>query len=150
MNNTAAEFAAIAVTLYAAHQVADHWIQTDHQAATKGQTGWSGRVSCALHVLTYTATALAALLLMALVTGWTPKAVPLTLGLLISAITHYIADRRTPLARIAAWSGHAGFFNLGRPRPGKDDNPTLGTGAYAMDQSWHYGWLFISALVVAA
>lgn len=25
-------------------------------------------------------------------------------------------------------------------------NPSLGTGAYALDQSWHVGWLFVSAI----
>ncbi len=33
------------------------------------------------------------------------------------------------------------------PRP--FDNPTLGTGAYALDQSWHIGWLFVTALLIA-
>jgi hypothetical protein len=29
------------------------------------------------------------------------------------------------------------------------DNPSLGTGAYALDQSWHWFWLFIAALVTS-
>lgn len=28
------------------------------------------------------------------------------------------------------------------------DNPSLGTGAYALDQSWHFGWLYVAALVI--
>ncbi len=42
------------------------------------------------------------------------------------------------------------FWYLGKPRFGKDDNPSLGTGAYALDQSWHYLWLFVCALILAA
>jgi hypothetical protein len=53
-----------------------------------------------------------------------------------------------------------GLYALGQPRkglidpddPGKgayDDNPTIGTGAYALDQSWHWWWIFIAALVTA-
>jgi hypothetical protein len=45
--------------------------------------------------------------------------------------------------------GKGEFWHLGAPRPGHDDNPCLGTGAYALDQSWHIAWLFISALVIA-
>jgi len=36
------------------------------------------------------------------------------------------------------------------PRPHRDDNPTLGTGAYALDQSFHIFWLIIAALLIAA
>lgn len=38
----------------------------------------------------------------------------------------------------------------GRVIPRPFDNPSLGTGAYALDQSWHIGWLFVTALIVAA
>jgi hypothetical protein len=32
-----------------------------------------------------------------------------------------------------------------------DDNPTLGTGAWALDQSWHIFWgVFVAALIIAA
>jgi hypothetical protein len=32
---------------------------------------------------------------------------------------------------------------------GRDDNPTLGTGAHALDQSWHHGWLAVAAALTA-
>lgn len=38
----------------------------------------------------------------------------------------------------------------GRVIPRPFDNPSLGTGAYALDQSWHIGWLFVTALIIAA
>lgn len=147
--DTAVSFAVVLPTLLVAHNVADHWVQTHHQSCTKGQTGWVGRWNCLKHVATYTAvTALA----VGLVAGLfhlpiTPAGV--VLGQLISAVTHYWADRRTTLAKLAALIGKAGFFTLGAPRPGHDDNPNLGTGAYALDQSWHWLWLGIAAALTA-
>jgi hypothetical protein len=145
-----AAFAAVFAALYAAHQVADHWVQTQHQADHKGLPGWVGRWNCTKHVLTYTGTGVVALALVAVVTGWRPAVVPLVVGLLVSGVSHYIADRRTPLFRLALATGSARFWSLGTPRPDRDDNPSLGTGAYALDQSWHIGWLFVTALIIAA
>jgi hypothetical protein len=69
----------------------------------------------------------------------------------VSAISHYVADRRTPLRRLAGLldrpTGKPAFWSLGLPRPGRDDNPTLGTGAYALDQSWHVGWLLVATMI---
>ena len=144
-----ATFGAVFAALYAAHQVADHWIPTQHQADTKGQPGWPGRLACAAHVATYTATAAFALFALAITTGWWPDPWRIAVGLAISAISHYVADRRVPLWRIACALGSARFYVLGVPRPGYDDNPSLGTGAYALDQSWHIGFLFFAALFIA-
>jgi hypothetical protein len=70
-------------------------------------------------------------------------------GQLVSAVTHYWADRRTTLARLADALGKGGYYRLGAPRPGRDDNLSLGTGAYALDQSWHWLWLGVAATVTA-
>jgi hypothetical protein len=152
-NDSGAVFAAVFAALYAAHQVADHWVQTQCQSDRKGLPGWVGRLACARHVTTYTATALGALLAVASVTGLHLAVWPTTAGLAVSAVTHYVADRRTPLRWMAdklAWIGKPVFFRLGVPRAGHDDNPSLGTGSYALDQSWHIGWLFVAALVIAS
>jgi hypothetical protein len=61
------------------------------------------------------------------------------LGLAVSAGSHWWADRRWTLAMIGRWTGKAEFAGLGGP---------LG-GAYLLDQSWHIGWLFVAALVMA-
>ncbi|BCJ44707.1 hypothetical protein GCM10010168_15200 [Actinoplanes ianthinogenes] len=142
-------FAAVFVALYVAHQFADHWVQSQHQADCKGRPGWPGRIACAAHVATYTATALFALaaLRWSLDLDLSPGRV--AAGLAVSAVTHYIADRRTPLKRLADLCGAGRFYTLGIPRPGHDDNPSLGTGSYALDQSFHYLFLFIAALVIA-
>jgi hypothetical protein len=145
-----ATFAAIYVTLYTAHQVGDHWAQTCHQAATKANPGWAGRNACAKHVASLLITKLVALLALVAVVDL-PLSIPvLLLGLAVDAASHYWADRRSTLAALADRLALGGFYRLGAPRPGHDDNPSLGTGAYALDQSWHVAWLAVAALIIAA
>lgn len=147
----AAVFTVSSVALFAAHQVGDHWLQTHGQAMTKGGSGWSARAACARHVLVLAAVKLAALLVAFTVTELPIRPSWWAAGLAVDAASHYWADRRTTLRRLASLfgPGKAAFFDLGAPRPGRDDNPTLGTGAYALDQSWHVLWLFIAALILA-
>src|SRR3982750_3873607 len=92
-----ATFAGVFAALFVAHQVADHWIQTQHQADCKGRPGWPGRIACAAHVASYTATAMVALAASRLALGIPLNPWRVLVGLLVSAVTHYIADRRTPL-----------------------------------------------------
>jgi hypothetical protein len=145
-----AVFAAVFVALFVAHQVADHWVQTQHQADCKGRPGWPGRIACAAHVATYTATALLALAALRHTLDVPLSPGRVAAGLAVSAVTHYIADRRTPLRRLAELTGSARFYALGTCRDDCDDKPCLGTGAYALDQSFHYLFLFVAALVIAS
>lgn len=165
----AAAFAAVFVALFVAHQVADHWVQSSHQAGHKGREGWEGRLACAAHVASYTLCTTLAVLGV-----WLLLDLPVTLGGVIlgqaiSAVTHYWADRRAPLRNLAERLRLGGFYGLGAPRPVRVlvvdehghvahdasgqpvtvpvDAPSLSTGAYALDQSWHYAWLFVAALV---
>jgi hypothetical protein len=146
----AATFAAVFAALYVAHEVGDHWIQTHRQAMAKGQPGWAGRRACAAHVATLTLTKAAAVALAGVVLDLHLAVAAVAAGLALDAATHYWADRRTTLAGLARVLGKADFYQLGAPRPGHDDGPHLGTGAYALDQSWHIGWLFIAALLITA
>ncbi|GGN64850.1 hypothetical protein GCM10012285_67230 [Streptomyces kronopolitis] len=50
---------------------------------------------------------------------------------------------------LAKVTGKAEFYRLGAPRADHDDNPHIGTGAYALDQSFHHLWLLVAALVIA-
>lgn len=147
--SAAVSFAVLLPGLLVAHQVGDHWVQTSSQAVRKGLPGWVGRVACVAHVATYTA-----VIAMTVVGLWVTLGLSITVwgvvaGQVVSAVSHYWADRRTTLGWLCERTGKGGFYRLGAPRPGRDDNPSLGTGAYALDQSWHWFWLLVAALVTA-
>lgn len=152
----AATFAAVFIALYIAHSVGDHWVQSSCQAATKGAPGWTGRAACARHILGLTATKAVVLAPVALLLDLPLTVAGLALGLGLDAASHYWADRRTTLAKLARTCGKAEFYSLGTPshpaHPVTAEGtyaPTLGTGAYALDQSWHILWLGIAALLIA-
>ncbi|NGO79193.1 DUF3307 domain-containing protein [Streptomyces sp. YC504] len=145
----ASVFAAVFVALYVAHSVGDHWVQTSHQSAHKGLPGWAGRLADAKHVATLTATKLVVLLPVVALLELNVSVLGMLLGLGIDAFTHWWADRRNTLAWLAKVTGKGEFYRLGAPRAGRDDNPHIGTGAYALDQSFHHLWLFVAALVIA-
>ncbi|WP_335982451.1 transcriptional regulator [Streptomyces sp. CA2R106] len=144
----AATFAAVFIALWVAHSVGDHWVQTSAQSAAKGRPGWAGRLADTRHVLTLTATKLVVLLPAGLLLGLHLSVWGVAAGLGVDAVTHWWADRRSTLARLADLLGNGGFYRLGAPRPGHDDNPHIGTGAYALDQSWHHLWLLVGALLI--
>lgn len=147
---SAAAFAAIFAALYAAHSFGDHWVQTHGQACTKGAPSVAGRLACLRHVCTLTITKAVAVCAVVLVTDLPVQPAALLLGFLVDAASHYWADRRTTLARLADLVGKTSFYRMGAPRPGTNDAAHLGTGAYALDQSWHHLWLFVAALIIAA
>lgn len=141
--------ASIASTVLAAHEVADHIVQRHTDAKHKGDPGPAGRRACTSHVVSYTALQLAAVCGVAWATGVKLRAASVLAGAAVSAGTHWIVDRREPLRRAAYAVGKGEFHDLGRPRDGHDDNPCLGTGALAMDQAWHKGWLLVTSLLMA-
>jgi len=149
MTTGAATFSAVGVALYAAHHLGDYWVQTHHQALTKGKPRREGQLACAAHVATYTAVTSAFMVLVWVSFDLAITWYSLLLGQALSAVTHYWADRRAPLLRLADRLGKGEFARLGTPRVGHDDNITLGTGATALDQSWHWTWLFVAAYVTA-
>ncbi|MCF3102950.1 transcriptional regulator [Streptomyces roseoverticillatus] len=151
-----AVFAAVFIALYIGHSVGDHWVQTSHQSATKGKPGWVGRLADARHVATLTATKLAILLLTATVLDLDIPVPGLVAGLSVDALTHWWADRRSTLAWLARVTGKAEFYSLGTgTHPAHPVTAAgrpaghLGTGAYALDQSFHHLWLLVAALIIA-
>jgi hypothetical protein len=155
-------FAAVFGALYAAHQVGDHWPNTHRGALHKGMRRadaltaglhpHTGPRACAAHVATYTATGVLFLAALVWRTGLDLDPWRTLAALSVSAVTHYWADRRYTLAWLCdrlACIGKDAFYRLGTPRAGRDDNPTLGTGSYALDQSFHVFWLFVAALIAA-
>lgn len=140
-------FAVAFPALWVGHQVGDFWVQTNHQAQRKGAPGWSGRWACAKHVATLTATKALLLGLVFTVLGLSPSPAAVAVALAVDAVSHYWADRRTTLLRLAdlmeRGMGKGSFWRLGE-RQGH-----LGTGAMALDQSWHAFWLLVAALIIA-
>ncbi|WP_331764337.1 transcriptional regulator [Streptomyces sp. NBC_01506] len=150
-------FAAVFIALFVAHSVGDHWVQSSCQAATKGLPGWAGRLACWRHVLGLTITKGLLLAPVVVLLDLPVSALGLVLGFAIDSISHYWADRRTTLKKLADRVGKAEFYSLGTPahpaHPVTAEGtyaPTLGTGAYALDQSWHMFWLGAAALIIAA
>ncbi|MEV4173956.1 transcriptional regulator [Nonomuraea sp. NPDC049709] len=151
MSPAVATFAAVFAALYAAHSFGDHWYgQTHRQALGKGARTTQGVRHCLAHVLLLAAHKFLALVALAMVTGLWPSLAHVAVALAVDGVSHYWADRRYTLQALAERTGKGDFYQLGQPRPGRDDAHHLGTGAYAMDQSWHVAWLFVTALIIAA
>ncbi|MFI0929686.1 hypothetical protein ACH4TP_38045 [Streptomyces sp. NPDC021012] len=147
MASTAERFAASYAVLTAAHDVGDYIVQQDRDAVAKGRPGREGRIACARHVASYTATQAVALAAanrgLRLGLSWRRMAA----GLAVSAVTHYVADRcaghwaetdgAPVLVRAAHRSGKAGWLTR---------DPGAGP---LLDQAWHKGWIALAAAVAA-
>ena len=149
-----ATFSAAGLTFYAAHHASDYWVQTDHQAKHKGAAGAEGVRACLLHVSTYVLTQMTLVSVLAAASGMRWNFWGFVAAMLVSGVTHYLADRREHgiMFRLArALPGKVNFLRLGAPRGGHyDDNPSLGTGAWALDQAWHTFWgVWVAALLIA-
>ncbi|WP_043176163.1 hypothetical protein [Streptomyces sp. NRRL B-24484] len=148
----AARFAAAYALLRASATIADHWLQTTHQAACKGwhdgdvdatgaaRTSAEGRRACAAHVATYTAAQGAALLLGSRVLGLRLRPQAVVCALALSGATHYVADRRRPLKKLADRVGKAPFYSL---------TSNGMNGAYQLDQAFHHAMETAAAVIAA-
>lgn len=159
MTGRAAAFGATMAALWAAHDLADHVVQTDHQAFTKSGD-WRG---IAGHICTYhitQAAALAALRTLGVRPSWRRT---LT-GMAISAGTHAFLDRRWPVVRLLERTGSARFARPAIPGHGHHgvhlygdsgwtdvgpDMPLPLHGPYLADQALHHVCLAVAAYVLA-
>lgn len=91
-----ARLGATYAVLMAAHDLGDHVMQTDHQAATKASL-WAGMAG---HVGSYTALQVAALAALRALTGARPSWRRTLAAVAWSAGTHAIIDRRWPVAAL--------------------------------------------------
>lgn len=144
---SAIRFASAYALLRMAADLGDHWIQSDHQAVTKGQhdendgqSSWTGRIACTAHVATYTATQAAVLYAGSRALGLRLKPSRVAAALALSAATHWWADRRIHLKALADATGKERFYALGGP---------LG-GAYALDQAFHHAVETVAAVIAAS
>lgn len=137
----AAAFAALYALTRAAADLGDHWIQSDAQAVTKGQTDDAGRRACTAHVATYIATQAVAVAAGSRLLGLRITPGRATAAIAVSAVTHYVADRRAPVKALAEATGKGRFYELGGP---------LG-GAYLLDQAIHHtAEIFAVAILATA
>lgn len=126
--------------LAAGHHLGDYWLQSDHQATTKGACGHAGRRACAGHVASLTLGQLVLLALVAVVTGVGLDPLAAALGLGLNAASHYWADRRATLRGLVLatqrWTHKRDYYDTG--------------GAAHMDQAWHLVWIVPAALIAAS
>jgi Protein of unknown function (DUF3307) len=130
----AAAFGAILAALCAAHDLADHVAQTDHQAKHKA-TSWPAMAG---HVGSYTAVQVAALAVLRPM-GVQPSWRRMVAGVAVSAGTHAFLDRRWPVAAILRYTRSPKFAVMDYPI----------SGPYLADQSLHHACLFVTALILA-
>lgn len=165
-----ARFAAILGTLHAAHNLADHLVQTDAQALGKTRpSGWLRPM--AGHVGGYHATQLAALLTADRILDLGLSRWRTAVAVAFSAGTHAVLDRRWPVHRILELSGSPGFAapkvavdinvdGLGRIVDGRwltrgvpgtitATGPVPLHGPYLADQALHHTCLWITALIAS-
>ncbi len=139
MSTAATTFAALAATLYAAHQIADHVLgQTDTQAALKATRSRRGWAALARHVTAYH-TVMAVMVTIA----WAMldldlSAVGLAAGLTVSVATHTVWDRRTPVRWVLEHTGARKFAAMA-------DRGL--NGMYLADQALHLACLWAAGLL---
>lgn len=136
MKVNALRFAVILPTLYAAHTVADHVVQTDHQAARKAES-WRAMAG---HVGGYQLTQAAAVAAILRLTGLRASGPGLVAGSLLSAVTHAFLDRRWPVRAILRATRSPSFADMVSPLHGQ----------YLADQALHHGCLLLAAGLMAA
>jgi hypothetical protein len=143
---TAATFAALLATLYAAHTLADHVLgQTDTQALSKAAPGWAGWYALGRHLAGYHLV----LAVMVAVT-WSTLALPLSgagvaAGLAVSVVTHAVWDRRWPVAWVLTHTRARAFADLGLVN--EHGEVRWRPGMYAADQALHTACLWAAALI---
>lgn len=143
----AARLAALYALVRPASDVADHWVQTDYQAAHKADQGAAGHWALTKHVATYVGTQAAVVAVGARVLGIRITPGRAAAALAVSAVSHYVADRRTPIRALAD--------ALAR-RTGEPDGSRFVrladhglNGAYALDQSWHHAFELAAVAILA-
>lgn len=129
-------FAVLLPTLLVAHNVADHVVQTDHQALSKADS-WRAMAG---HVGGYQAVQVLAVEAVLAATGLRCSPWAKLAGALVSAATHAYLDRRWPVRAILEHTGSPAFAKLTTPI----------NGMYQADQALHHGCLLVAALVMAA
>jgi len=132
-------FGALQATFADLHPLCDQWMQSNADAAGKGRPGPEGRMHCARHVATYTATQTVGAVAVTRVLGFRVPWLALAAGMGINAVTHYVIDRRSPLLAVARLAGKSGYLEHAtvQRREGVVDSAGPGTALTELDQAAH-------------
>ena len=133
-------FAVVLVALLVGHAVGDHVAQTDRQAVGKSEPGPAGWRALAAHLLGYHLTVAAVLLLTAAALRLPLSPPWVVAGLVFSAATHGLLDRRWPVRALLRATHSPGFAEATTPV----------CGMYVADQALHQLALLVTALMIAA
>ncbi|CAJ60164.1 MULTISPECIES: DUF3307 domain-containing protein [Frankia] len=135
----AVTFAVLVVTLFAAHQLADHVLgQTDAQARLKTTPGPAGWAALGRHLAAYHAVVVVMVTVAAVGLDLRLSAFGAVAGLVISVVSHALWDRRAAVRWLLTRTGGGDFAELA-------DNGM--NGMYLADQSLHAASLWLAALV---
>lgn len=138
MNDRAARFTVSLLAWLVSHNVADHLLQTDHEAGHKAdKEGWVAPM--AGHITSYSMAAEMTLQIAEAATGVRIRTGRRILGHLVSGGTHAFIDRRWPIRVALERTGAPGFAQLQTPI----------NGPYLADQAAHWACLFLAAAVMA-
>ncbi len=137
----AVTFAVLGVTVYAAHQLADHVLgQTDGQAVAKAGPGRAGWTALGRHIGQYHAVMVVMVTLTVAVLRVPLSPAGAAAGLAISVATHLLWDRRRPVRWLLIHTGGARFADLAAGGM---------SGMYLADQALHVASLWLAALQAA-
>lgn len=154
----AARFGAAYAALMAAHDVADHVVQTDAQAAGKAQD-WAAMAG---HISSYQAVQLAAVLMLRRC-GVRPRFWRVLAAAAWSAGTHTLLDRRWPVVQLLCLTGSRRFaeapgipftsrpvvYGHGYPHVNLPGQVLPLHGPYLADQACHHAALVVAAAILA-
>lgn len=159
--STAGNAAAVYAAMRTAAHVADHWLQTGHQAVHKADAGVPGHRAMAGHIASYAGAQAVAVVAADRLLGMGLKPGRIVAAVAVSAATHWFIDRRWPVRKLAEVLDKTGCKRDGRctePEHAPDGSDCDGGfhalggplgGAYVLDQSAHH-LMEAAAAVVAA
>lgn len=129
------KFAVLLPTLWAAHNIGDHVVQTHHQATNKAHDcrGMAG------HICGYQATQAIAVGAVLAATRMRANGWAFVAGAVFSGATHAFIDRAWPVRKLLCATGSEEFAEMRTPI----------FGMYQADQALHHGCLLIAALLMA-
>ncbi|SNQ48679.1 conserved membrane hypothetical protein [Frankia canadensis] len=135
----AVTFAVLIVTVLVAHRLADHVLgQTDAQARLKTEPGWLGWAALARHLAAYHAVVIVMATSTLAALHLTLSPVGVAVGLLVSAGSHALWDRRRAGRWLLVRTGGGEFAELAEHGL---------NGMYLADQSLHGASLWLAVLL---